>query len=188
MEENQNKDELVQTFLNKNYNFRNEMEEEFKNWIEPYTKEDTPNNEKILSYEIGSTGYNPTFDNSGIIRANVKFSVKTASEDSIWNNYIKGESTYLDYNTCYMEFKVLDEDNYETTYIGAEPKNLKEFQRQFNEYQEQNKEVVVIPANNGNEFNIEQINIISNKITIFSIIVIILSVSFVIFKLIKYKK
>ena len=187
--ENQDRKDVAQNFLSKNHNFMDElMQNEFNNWIEQYMREDTPENEKILNYDVGTAGYSTTQDNSGIIKVTFDFTAETASKDSIWKNFIQGESNYLDRNTCYIELEVLDEENYQINYIGAEPKNLAEFQKQFEKYQEEHKEVIMVSAEDDTNLNSENVLKVSTGITMIAGILIVFSVGFVIMRLIKLKK
>lgn len=187
--ENQDRNEVLQIFVQKNSKFMDEIvNNQFKNWIEQYMGDDIPENEKILNYNIGTVGYGTTNDNSGIIKATIDFTAETKSENSIWKNYIQGQSTYYDRNTCYIEIEVLDEKNYKINYIGSEPKNLAEFKRQFEEYKQTHKKVVVVPAEENVRLNSENILKVSNGITIIAGILIVLSVGFIIAKGMKLKR
>lgn len=187
--ENQDKNELLQTFINKKRNFMDEiMQGEFKTWIEKYMQEDTPKTEKILSYNVGTAGYGTTNDNSGIIKVTIDFYAETVSKDSIWKSFVQGESSYYDRNTCYIEIEVLDEENFRINYIGAEPKNLAEFQKEFKEYKKTHTETVVVPLEESKEYNAQNVVKLSNGITALSVILIVLSIGFVIYKVINKNK
>lgn len=188
MENEENMNELVQTFINRNHDLHDRVIKDFEEWIKQYMSEDTPENERILSYSVNSTGFGPKNDNSGNMTMSVVFSTENASKDSIWKEYIKGKSTYSDLNTCYIEAKILDEENYEITYIGNEPKNLKEFEKQFEEYKATHTETVAVSGDDTNNLNSANVVKLSNGISIVSGILIVLSVSFIIYKLVKINR
>lgn len=179
--ENQDRNNIVQTFLKKNRDFLEEIKQkEFNEWISSYMQADTPEEEKILSYEIGSYGSTPSNDNSGIVKVNFRFMAETALENSIWDS--------SEPNTCYIEVEILDENNYQVNYISNEPKNLAEFKRQFEKYKKEHQEVIIVPAKENVDLSGKQVEEISSNITIIASIFIGLSIVFVIWKSLKMKK
>lgn len=186
--ENKDRNELVQSFFKTNREFLDEIvQKTFKEWIEQFMQEDMPDDEKILNYTVGSVGTTPSNDNSGIIKVNINFSIDPAFEKTIWKTS-EHKNNYWDTNICYIEIEILDEENYRINYIGTEPKNLAEFQKQFEEYKKEHQEIVVVGAEESNEFQAEQVVNLSHGITLISSVLVALCMIFVIIKIIKIKK
>ncbi len=113
----------------------------FSEWMDTFKSETTPENRRILDYQIGSVGTSES--NKNKIRAHIEFRIVPFSkENTEWNYSEKPEtimrngrefSEYLDRNICFLEMTNVNGE-YQVDYIAETPKGYDEFLTRFEEY------------------------------------------------------
>ena len=113
----------------------------FSEWMDTFKSETTPENKRILDYQIGMVGTSESNENK--IRATIEFKVTPFSkENTEWNYTEQPESRtingrefteYLDNNICFLEMTNVNGE-YQIDYIAETPKGYDEFLTRFEEY------------------------------------------------------
>ncbi len=180
-------------------NERSEIVEEiFKEWIESYKSDETPENRRIIDYKLNTLGIRTISDNEYI--ANIEFVVTPVSiENTEWNygepeiGLWEGHEViwYVKTNICYIRIKVENGD-YQVEYIGETPEGYDEFYERFEEYkkthsQEEVENVQIQGEETDNQLANQEIEKMSNGIVIGCSIILFVIISFTIVKVIRHK-
>ena len=165
----------------------------FKEWIEGFKSEETPENKRITDYRKGLVTFSDL--NSDKAEAYIKFAVTPVSKENTDWEYSEPETIEYDghqcisqdYNMCFIEMTKIN-GQYQVDYISDKPKNYDEFLERFEEYQEtnpKNEENIQIQGQNTttNLSQNQEIERISNIITMVCIGVLVLAVIFVILRI-----
>ncbi len=181
-------------------NERSEIVEEiFKEWIESYKSDETPENRRIIDYKLNTLGIRTISDNEYI--ANIEFVVTPVSiENTEWNygepeiGLWEGHEViwYVKTNICYIRIKVENGD-YQVEYIGEAPEGYDEFEKRFEEYkktysQEEVENIQIQGEETDNQLANQEIEKMSNGIVIGCSVVLLIVICLVCVKVIKYRK
>ena len=180
-------------------NERSEIVEEiFKEWIESYKSDETPENRRIIDYKLNTLGIRTISDNEYI--ADIEFVVTPVSiQNTEWNygepeiGLWEGHEViwYVKTNICYIRIKVENGD-YQVEYIGETPEGYDEFYERFEEYkkthsQEEVENVQIQGEETDNQLANQEIEKMSNGIVIGCSIILFVIISFTIVKVIRHK-
>ena len=180
-------------------NERSEIVEEiFKEWIESYKSDETPENRRIIDYKLNTLGIRTISDNEYI--ANIEFVVTPVSIENTEWNYSEPEIIvyhgheciwYAKTNMCYIRIKVENGD-YQVEYIGEAPEGYDEFEKRFEEYkktysQEEVENIQIQGEETDNQLANQEIEKMSNGIVIGCSIILFVIISFTIVKVIRHK-
>lgn len=180
-------------------NERSEIVEEiFKEWIESYKSDETPENRRIIDYKLNTLGIRTISDNEYI--ADIEFVVTPVSiENTEWNygepeiGLWEGHEViwYVKTNICYIRIKVENGD-YQVEYIGEAPEGYDEFEKRFEEYkktysQEEVENIQIQGEETDNQLANQEIEKMSNGIVIGCSIILFVIISFTIVKVIRHK-
>ena len=180
-------------------NERSEIVEEiFKEWIESYKSDETPENRRIIDYKLNTLGIRTISDNEYI--ANIEFVVTPVSIENTEWNYSEPEIIvyhgheciwYAKTNMCYIRIKVENGD-YQVEYIGETPEGYDEFAKRFEEYkkthsQEEVENIQIQGEETDNQLANQEIEKMSNGIVIGCSIILFVIISFTIVKVIRHK-
>lgn len=180
-------------------NERSEIVEEiFKEWIESYKSDETPENRRIIDYKLNTLGIRTISDNEYI--ADIEFVVTPVSiENTEWNygepeiGLWEGHEViwYVKTNICYIRIKVENGD-YQVEYIGETPEGYDEFYERFEEYkkthsQEEVENIQIQGEETDNQLANQEIEKMSNGIVIGCSIILFVIISFTIVKVIRHK-
>ena len=181
-------------------NERSEIVEEiFKEWIESYKSDETPENRRIIDYKLNTLGIRTISDNEYI--ANIEFVVTPVSIENTEWNYSEPEIIvyhgheciwYAKTNMCYIRIKVENGD-YQVEYIGEAPEGYDEFEKRFEEYkktysQEEVENIQIQGEETDNQLANQEIEKMSNGIVIGCSAVLLVVICLVGVKVIKYRK
>ena len=181
-------------------NERSEIVEEiFKEWIESYKSDETPENRRIIDYKLNTLGIRTISDNEYI--ADIEFVVTPVSiENTEWNygepeiGLWEGHEViwYVKTNICYIRIKVENGD-YQVEYIGEAPEGYDEFEKRFEEYkktysQEEVENIQIQGEETDNQLANQEIEKMSNGIVIGCSVILLVVICLVGVKVIKYRK
>ena len=181
-------------------NERSEIVEEiFKEWIESYKSDETPENRRIIDYKLNTLGIRTISDNEYI--ADIEFVVTPVSiENTEWNygepeiGLWEGHEViwYVKTNICYIRIKVENGD-YQVEYIGETPEGYDEFAKRFEEYkkthsQEEVENIQIQGEETDNQLANQEIEKMSNGIAIGCSVILLVVICLVGVKVIKYRK
>lgn len=109
------------------------FEKAFTDWIEQFKSEDTPEEKRIVDYQM--TGYGISSDlESEVLTANISFNVVPYSEENtVWQK--AG-------NSCFVRFLV-ENGEYKLERISELPENYDKFVEKFEEYKKEHPEIDV---------------------------------------------
>ena len=174
--------------------------EAFSEWIDTFKSEDTPENKRILDYQIGGMGISES--NKNKIRATVEFKVTPFSKDNTEWNYtevsekrtINGQEFVISQNDniCFLEMTNVDGE-YQVDYIAETPKGYDEFERRFEEYkqthlQEKAESIQIQGQETNNNLANREIEKMSYIIVVGCSIILFVVVGFIMIKFVKYKR
>jgi len=153
-----------------------------EDYLSTFMGEDVDSYERILSYKIGSSSSRggPWEQGEMITQFTMKFSVEVPDKNNTkWLPYV---------NVVYMDFDIVDGE-YVLKRIYDKPDKLEEFEKAFEEYKEENDEIIsvenkVINAVEDNKESSEVI-IIRNGIYVVSLFIILISIFSLIIKIVK---
>ena len=179
-------------------NERSEIVEEiFKEWIESYKSDETPENRRIIDYKLNTLGIRTISDNEYI--ADIEFVVTPVSIENTEWNYSEPEIIvyhgheciwYAKTNMCYIRIKVENGD-YQVEYIGETPEGYDEFAKRFEEYKKTHSQEVeniqIQGEETDNSLANQEIEKMSNGIVIGCSIILFVIISFTIVKVIRHK-
>ena len=170
-----------------NINERNEKAAKLavEQLLEPFKSENVPENERIISYRYSGFGVSDAGE-EGNYSISAHFMVEPYSEENtIWE---KGSIN------CFVEYRVVDH-KIEILYNSLVPKKYNEFIKRFEEYEENNQEnnqenveVNVIKGDTREDLKNYQVEKMSNIIFIVCGLVLIITITCVIVKIVKNKK
>lgn len=181
-------------------NERSEIVEEiFKEWIESYKSDETPENRRIIDYKLNTLGIRTISDNEYI--ADIEFVVTPVSiENTEWNygepeiGLWEGHEViwYVKTNICYIRIKVENGD-YQVEYIGETLEGYDEFAKRFEEYkkthsQEEVENIQIQGEETDNQLANQEIEKMSNGIAIGCSVILLVVICLVGVKVIKYRK
>lgn len=159
--ENKKREKLVQT--------------ELKNFIETFMTEETPEEDRITSYELSGYGMAEGGETEDKLHVTISFRVTPVNENNTtWSTYN---------NNCFAVFSKVNGE-YLLDRISRYPDHYDEFLRRFEEYKKQPKlfETTAIQGEERNHLanqEIEKIN--NNVIIVFAILFIISSIVLLLF-------
>lgn len=179
-------------------NERSEIVEEiFKEWIESYKSDETPENRRIIDYKLNTLGIRTISDNEYI--ADIEFVVTPVSIENTEWNYEEPEIGlweghefiwYVKTNICYIRIKVENGD-YQVEYMGETPEGYDEFAKRFEEYKKTHSQEVeniqIQGEETDNSLANQEIEKMSNGIVIGCSIILFVIISFTIVKVIRHK-
>lgn len=157
--------------------------EAFAEWMENLKSEETEENRRILSYQIGGYGYSAPDENK-IVSMDISFRVEPASEISEWKNDV----VYRAY------IKVAENENseFEIKYLSDKPENWDKFLERYNEWEKENADKIEVNSVQGESeeklVEPDEITTMSNVISIISasvFAIVVISVFFSIKRKIK---
>ena len=161
----------------------------FKEWIEAFKSEETPENRRITDYRKGLVTFSDL--NSDKAEAYIKFAVTPVSKENTDWKYSEPETIEYDghqcisqvYNMCFIEMTKVN-GQYQVDYISDKPKNYDKFLERFEEYKEtnlKNEENIQVQGQNTTTSlsQNQEIERMSNIITITCIGVLVLTVIFI---------
>lgn len=171
----------------------------FSEWIETFKSEDVPENKRIIDYKTGTIGVREANENE--IRASIEFIVTPVSEENTEWNYGEAETKMIDghewvvfqpNNICYVQLKNIDGE-YQVEYIGETPEGYDEFAKRFEEYkktheQEEVENTQIQGEETENQLANQEIEKISNTIVIGCSVILLIIMTFIIIKIVKYKR
>lgn len=175
------------------------VEKAFSEWIETFKSEDVPENKRIIDYKTGTIGVREANENE--IRASIEFIVTPVSEENTEWNYGEAETKMIDghewvvfqpNNICYVQLKNIDGE-YQVEYIGETPEGYDEFAKRFEEYkktheQEEVENMQIQGEETENQLANQEIEKISNTIVIGCSVILLIIMTFIIIKIVKYKR
>lgn len=140
------------------------FKEALDSYMQEFMKEDTPDEDRITSYEYSGFGWNEK-EEDGVKKmfANISFGTTPVNpENTTWYQYN---------NMCFAVFQIVD-DEYVLERISRYPDNWDEFMERFEEYKknggnkESNKDVAVkeVQATEENSLENQEITKMSNAI------------------------
>lgn len=172
----------------------------FSEWMDTFKGEDTPENKRILDYQIGGMGISEL--NKNKIRATVEFKVMPFSKDKTEWNYtevpekrtINGQEFVIsqDDNICFLEMTNVNGE-YQVDYIAETPKGYDEFERRFEEYkqthpQEKVESIQIQGQEINNNLANQEIEKMSHIIVVGCSIILFMMVGYIMIKFAKYKR
>ena len=174
------------------------IEKAFSEWIDSFKSETTPENQRITDYQLGVTTMRNVNENE--IKASVEFVVTPVSkENTIWNygepetDMINGQEyvVFQASNICYIQMKNVNGE-YQVEYIGETPEGYDEFSKRFEEYkkthpQEEVENTQIQGKETDNQLANQKIEKMRNGIVIGCSIILVVMVSLMIMKIVKYK-
>ena len=180
-------------------NERSEIVEEiFKEWIESYKSDETPENRRIIDYKLNTLGIRTISDNEYI--ADIEFIVTPVSIENTEWNYGEPETKlwdghefvwYVKTNIFYTKIKVENGD-YQVEYMGETPEGYDEFEKRFEEYKKTHSQEVeniqIQGEETDNQLANQEIEKMSNGIVIGCSVVLLAIISFTIVKSIRKEK
>lgn len=162
-------------------------------YLEQYMREDTPEEERIISYDL--RGYVISDGEEEVFETRLSFGVEPYSKENTKWTYPKGELctniSAFDF-CCFVKYKKVN-DNYELERISEYPENYDEFLARFEEYKANLPEETSVTENvqaigsTENYLASQEIKTISNEILIGSGILLVLAV-LIVFSMIRKRK
>lgn len=171
----------------------------FSEWMDTFKSEDSPENKRILDYQIGTVGTSES--NKNKIRATIEFKVTPFSKENTQWNYteevetiiINGEEFEESHpdNICFLEMTNI-KGKYQVDYIAETPKGYDEFLRRFEEYKVNLPKTVTTEIIQGqktdNNLSNQKIKKMSHIIMIGCSIVLLVMIVFMMIKFIQYRR
>ena len=171
----------------------------FSEWMDTFKIENTPEDKRILDYQIGAVGTSES--NKDKIKATIEFNVTPFSKENTQWNYTEEVETIIRNgeefkesppdNICFLEMTNVDGE-YQVDYIAETPEGYDEFLTRFEEYKANLPKTETTETIQGqkieNNLMNQEIKKMSDTIMIGSSIVLIAMISFIIVKFIKYRR
>lgn len=171
--------------MSSSYNENKKREELLKktldDFMEQYKREDTPENERVISYEM--CGYSVDYNEPEILKDTLSFRVEPYSKEStLWNHNQQSINNGVYY--LFVKYKKVNEE-YELERMSMIPEYYEEFMAKFEKYQEnlleEKVEIDALQAETQeNYLAYEEIETMSNGIKIGSIVLLLLAISIVV--------
>lgn len=175
----------VQVFAAENVELSNKKRQEASNIVlsqlmEKYKTDEVSEEERIIDYQWCGGGYDFSKENEGILSVTINFTVTPYLEE---NSEWKKDFQYI----AFAEFSVVDGE-YVLQKVSLEPENYDKFLKKFEEYQENESEIVenkAVPAEKTEDLKTNKIEKMSNIIFVSSSIVFGMIVLIVIINIVK---
>lgn len=150
-------------------------ESELDKYMQNFMTEETPEEDRITSYEFSGYGYADKGETDKELNVSISFRVTPVNENNTtWNKHD---------NICFAVFSKVD-DEYVLERISRYPDNYDEFLKRFEEYKNspKNTEIVTIQGEEQNSLANQEMEKINNNLVIgFSIVFVLSGVLLVIF-------